>query len=450
MTRDAARLRSRAGGLPELLKLAGPVMLGRLGIMAMGLTDTIVVGRYSSTQLGYHALGWAPTAVVLTTAVGLLNGVQVMTSRALGEGRPDKTGAVFRRGVVYSLWIGAACAVVLFLLGPALLQALGLGADLARGAGQVTRVFALSLPMYLVATAATGFLEGLSRPLPGMLAMWGANVVNLLMNLVLVPGGFGLAPMGALGGAWATFGARLVLMVAVIAYILTMPQARALGVLSRPADDRHGEAELRRIGHGAGVSLFMESCAFAGMNVVAGWLGGLAVAGWAVVLNVISVIFMAPLGLAIATSVLVARAYGARDHQAVVRAGQLGFGVCIATATLTVLVVWPAAPWIARLYSTDPALIRLTTGALVLSCLFLVADALQVVAAMALRARGEVWVPTFIQFASYALVMLPLGWALALPAGLGFNGIIWAVFVASMLSASLLLGRFWMLARQRL
>ena len=66
--------------LPQLLKLSGPVVLSRLGIMAMGLTDAVVVGRFSATQLGYHALGWAPTSVVLTAVVGLLTGVQVMTA----------------------------------------------------------------------------------------------------------------------------------------------------------------------------------------------------------------------------------------------------------------------------------------------------------------------------------------------------------------------------------
>ncbi|HEX5379341.1 MAG TPA: MATE family efflux transporter, partial [Phenylobacterium sp.] len=83
----------------ELLLLAWPVVLARLGIMAMGLCDALVVGRYSAKELGYHALGWAPTSVVVTMVVGLLAGVQVMTSRAIGQGRRHETGAVLRRGL---------------------------------------------------------------------------------------------------------------------------------------------------------------------------------------------------------------------------------------------------------------------------------------------------------------------------------------------------------------
>ena len=87
--------------LMVLAKLATPVVIARLGIMAMGLTDALVVGRYSAVQLGYHALGWAPTAVVLVVSISLLSGIQVMTSRAIGEGRPHLAGAVLaaRAGV---------------------------------------------------------------------------------------------------------------------------------------------------------------------------------------------------------------------------------------------------------------------------------------------------------------------------------------------------------------
>jgi MATE family multidrug resistance protein len=450
MTGAEDRLRSRTDGLAELLRLAAPVALSRLGIMAMGLTDAIMVGRFSATQLGYHALGWTPHGLVLTASVGLLSGVQVMVSRAIGEGRRERTGAVLRRGLAYALWIGFGSSVALFVLGPLLLVALRLDPDLAAGGGRVVRVFALSLPMYVVATACIGFLEGLGKPTPGMTAMWAANVANLGLNLVLVPGGLGLPAMGAVGAAWSTFGARAVLLAWLAVYILRMPEARALGVFDRPPRELPAEIEQRRIGYGAGASLLVESAAFAGMNVVAGWLGALPLAAWTVVLNVAAVIFMIPLGLSTATSVLVARAYGAREREGVIRAGVLGLSACTATAAVISLGVWLGAPLIARAYATDPRLIAMAAPALVLCCLFYVTDALQVVTANALRARGDVLVPTLTHVFSYTFVMLPLGWALAHPAGLGLTGIVWGIIIATLIAAALLMGRFWMLARQTL
>ncbi len=439
---------TRGGGLGELLRLAWPTILARLGIMAMGLTDAIVVGHHSATQLGYHALGWAPTATILTAAVGLLTGVQVMTARYVGEGRSQDTGMVLRRGLSYAALIGVISTVALYLAGPLFLRHSGIEADLATGASAALQVFTFSLFPYLLCVAITFWLEALGRPLPGMITMWAANFVNLGLNLWLVPGTSGLPVQGAVASAWATFGARVALLAMLMVYIWRWSGARSHGVFDE-RDDGQG-AEQRRIGYAAGASYFVEAAAFSGMSFIAGVIGSLEVAAWAVVLNVAAIIFMGPLGLASATAVLVGRAYGARDRAGVLRAGLLGFAVTTALTALICAIVWPGADLIARAYSTDAALLALVAPALVLSCLFFVADGLQVVAANALRARGDVWLPTVTHVASYAVVMLPLGYILALPADLGLDGIVWAVIVASLLSATLLLGRFALLARASL
>jgi multidrug resistance protein, MATE family len=167
-----------------------------------------------------------------------------------------------------------------------------------------------------------------------------------------------------------------------------------------------------------------------------------------VVLNVAALVFMVPLGLATGTAVLVGRAYGARDPAGVTRGALIGFAVTAAFGLIISLAIWPAAGLITQAYTSDPVVIAMATTALVLSCLFFLVDALQVVIAQALRARGDVWPPTFTHLVSYVVVMMPLAWWLSIPMGLGLNGIVWAVIAASVLSATLLGGRFWMLARR--
>ena len=434
--------------LAQLLTLSGPVVLARLGIMTMGLSDAIVVGRYAASELGYHAMAWAPTSVVLTVAIGALTGVQVMTSRAIGAGRAEDTGAVLRRGLSYSLWLGLASMFLMVVLGPWSLRHMGLEPDLAAGAAKAVVIFALSLPTYVVACAAISWLEAHARPTPPMLMMWGANVVNLGLLLWLVPGTSGLGISGAIAGAWSTFGARAFLLIALAVYILRMKEARAYGVFDKPVPDRALEAEQRQVGYGAGASNFFEVAAFASMNVIAGWLGGAMVAAWAIVLNVAAMVFMVPLGLATGTAVMVGRAYGARDAKGVVRVGLIGFGVATAFGVVISLIVWPTAHWIAAAYTRDPMVIEVAASAMILCCLFFLADALQVVVAQALRARGDVWVPSATHLTSYVAVMMPLAWWLAIPMGMGLHGIVWAVIAASLLSAGLLLARFWQLSQR--
>ena len=80
--------------------------------------------------------------------------------------------------------------------------------------------------------------------------------------------------------------------------------------------------------------------------------------------------------------------------------------------------------------ATDlPALLAIAAPALVLATLFFVADGIQVVAAQANRAAGDVWWPTIMHFVAYSLIMMPLGWWFAHE--IGVNGLVWAVIIAS-------------------
>ena len=432
--------------LRDLLALAWPVVLARLGIMTMGLTDAIVVGNYSGEQLAFHALAWAPTSIVLTTAVGLMMGVQVMTARMLGEGRRHEVGAVLRRGTAYALQIGIVSMLALIAFGPWLMRHAGLADGLGEGAAPALIVFALSMPAYLISVAAQFFLEALGKPKAGMWAMWIANGVNLLLNLVLVPDLLGLGPSGAVASAWATFGARAALAVFLVIYILRLPEARALGVFAKPRRDLTAEREQRKVGYGAGSSYFIEVGAFAAMTFIAGQLGAVETTAWTIALNVSAIVFMVPMGLSAATAVLVGRAYGARDPDGVLRAGLIGVAVVTALSLVIALIIWPTADILAGAYNRDPALLAVAASALALTTLFFVADAIQVVAASANRAAGDVWWPTIMHFVAYSMIMMPLGWWLAHE--IGVNGLVWAVIIASLVSAVLLTGRFVRIARR--
>ena len=436
-------------GYAPLIRLAAPVVASRLGIMAMGVVDTVVVGRYSATELGYHALGWAPTAVVLTTAVGLLSGVQVLTSQAIGNGREADTGAILRRGIAYAFWVGLAAAAVLAGLGGLLMHNIGLNEALANGATPVLQVLALSLLPILIADAGMFWLEAHGRAVPGMLAMWGANVVNLILNLWLVPGNSGFGISGAVASGWATALSRVALLVFIWVLIVRWRRARELGVFAPAPHDPAAAREMRRIGYAASSSYFVETLAFASMSIVAGWISAQAVATWAIVLNVAAVVFMVPLGLATATGVMVGRAYGAGQPQGVRAAGGTGFRFTSLVMLAICAGVALGNQSIAAAYTLDGPVRELASAALLLSCLFFLADGLQVVGAQSLRAQSDVWAPTATHLASYLVVMMPLGYLFAIPLGLGVAGIVWAIIIASLMSASLLWVRFlWMTNRR--
>lgn len=430
--------------LGALLHLAGPAIMARLGIMTMGLVDAVVVGHYSARELAYQGLAWSPVIIILTTGIGLLMGVQIIGARVFGEGQNRAMGMVLRRGMVYALLLGLGTAFILTLTGRGLLVATQLPPDLVTGTTPVLIVLGWSLPFYLCATALMFWFEGSGQATPGMIAMWVANAANLVLNLLLVPDHLGLGVDGALASAWTTLVARGVLLLVLIIWLFYSGAARRYHVFERGNDGRGREQ--MEVGYATGIAYFVETTAFCGNVFIAGQLGTTPVAVWSIIINFTSLIAMVPLGFAAATAVLVGQAYGAGDRRRVWRAGRLGWTVAGIVCLLIMLGIWIWNAPLAAAYSSDPALIALTASALVLSCIFILPDGLQFVGASALRGRADIWWPTANHFFLYGCVMLPLGWLLAIPFGLGLAGIIFSIAIVSWEVALFLAGRFMLLA----
>lgn len=426
----------------DVLRLAGPVALARLGIIGMGLADVIVVGQLAPDELPYQALGWAPTAVFLVAAIGLLQGVQVLAARATGEGNPQGAGVALRRGLVLGLVAGVLSAALMWLGGERLFTTFGIGEDLAGPSTPVMAVLALSIPLHLLYVAGTFFLEAVKKPGISTAIMWGANVVNVVLNLWWVP------EYGAVGSAWATVGARVFLAVVILVWIYALLRDRKhYGVGAKNAVGPSYRA-LLGVGIAAAVSQAVEAGAFSAMTVIAGRLGAEFVSAYQIVLNIMALVFMVALGVGAASAVLVSEAIGRQAPQDAARAGWTGIAINAVVMIVAAVAILVFAEPIGRGYTADLAIAGLVASLMWVAALVLHPDGAQVVIASVLRARGDNWFPTFSHIAAYAVVMPVLGFWLAEHQGMGVAGLLFAIFWASVLSAAVLLLRWWALARK--
>jgi MATE family multidrug resistance protein len=107
-----------------------------------------------------------------------------------------------------------------------------------------------------------------------------------------------------------------------------------------------------------------------------------------------------------------------------------------------------AAPAIAGIYTTDAALLAVVAPLIAFVAWILVVDGGQAVMANALRGRGDAWVPTVSHAVSYFGVMIPAAWLFAFPLDRGALGLLEGILVASIVSVTLLSGRFLALTRR--
>ena len=423
----------------RLLRLAGPVALARLGIMGMGVADVIVVGQFAPEELPHQALGWAPIGVLLVTGIGLLTGVQVLAARALGAGTPALAGGAWRRGMVVAAVAGAVAMLAVWLLEDRIFTTFGIARELAVPSARVARILALSVPLHFFYVATAFFLESIQRPMASTIVMWAANLVNLALNLALVP------EFGAVGSAWATVGARVCLAGVLWIWVLRLDDARAYGVDRRAAGPSY--KMLLGVGVAAAISQAAEAGAFSGMTLIAGRLGAEAVAAYQILLNLLAVVFMISLGLSTATAVLTSEAVGRHHPADATRASFVGLQLNTGLMLFAGLLVYAFAPQIGRAYTADLSLVSVVAGLLWIAALVMPPDGGQVVAAAALRARGDNWFPTASHLLAYAFVMPSLALWLAEYRGQGVAGLMLAIFWASMLSCSVLSMRLWILRK---
>lgn len=428
----------------QLLRLALPVAGTNALVMGMGLVDAILVGNHSTSELAELALAWSLNSTALVATIGLLMGVQVLTARRMGEGRPQAVGAIWRRGVVTALVVGAVMGLVLHFGALWALEHLGQNAELARGAAATAAILAFSLAPNAVYQTCAKTLEGLSRPRAALAVMAGANVVNLGFGLWLVP------IYGAEGAAWATLAARIFMMVAATGWLLTMPGAAAFGFLSPAPPVQAGEVgEQISIGAATAGSRVLEAGSFNALTIIGGAAGSAEVAAFTICLNVLATGFMPALGLASASAVLVSGARGAGRPEEGWRAIRWGMAASVVYGALFAVLVTVLAQPTAALFSNDAALVAVAAGLFWVLGIAALADFAQVLAADVLRAMGQPWFATVSHLVSYVCVMAPLGWYLALPMERGAQGLVEAIGVASFVSFGVLAARLFFTAKGR-
>jgi MATE family multidrug resistance protein len=440
---DRARLRQH---IVELLRLAAPVIVARAGLMVMSAVDILIVARYSSDELAFLGLGTLPASMLVTAGIGMLLGTMILTSHAVGAGRMEECGPIWRRSLPYALLLGLLTALA-SLAGEPFFRLTGQAPDVAEGGARVLAVLGAGLPAAMLYTASAFFLEGLKRPLPGMVVMILANLLNVPLNIILVWGAWGIPAMGAEGSAWATTAVRWMLALSLLAYVWNLPDRVLLRVREPVGRWWRGADHQRRLGYAAGASLALESSAFSILGLFAGMVGPLALGAYTISLNLIALPFMTAVGLASATGVRVGVAYGRRDRHDIVMAGWTGLGVTSAILAVVACLFALFPSQIGGLFTTDPQLLAVTVPLVTFSAFILIADGGQVVMANALRGQADTWVPTALHFFSYYGVMIPLGAVLALSAGRGVVGLFEGILIASLVSISVLSLRFHLLSR---
>jgi len=429
------------------LVLAGPIIVGQVSQMIMGVTDSVMIGHVGKVPLAASAFANSVFAFAFLIGLGLLVPVAVLVSRAHGAGSNEECGEWLKHGVWLAVLVGLAATPGLIALGSEL-HRLGQPPEVLAEVHPYYELIAWSLLPVLMFQAFRQFSESLGQPVGPMAVTLASVALNVFLNWVLIYGNLGAPALGLAGAGWATLASRVFGVIVVIAWLKRQS-------LFRPAWPGRWWRGLSRgrfrtmlgLGIPAAASLMFEGGAFSAAALLMGKLGSTELAAHQIALSCASFTFMFPLGVAMAVSMRVGRAIGQQRYADVkpIALSALLIGALFMGSFAVLFVA--GGRLLAGWFVSEVEVIALAGKLLVVAAIFQLADGSQVVAAGSLRGLTDVRVPTVITGIAYWLVALPLAWWLGFETSLGAVGIWTALAIGLATAAVLLIRRFLHLAR---
>ena len=423
--------------------LAAPLVAGHVSTGLIGFVDAVIAGRHGTDTLAAVSVGTALFWLPLMIPMGTLIAVPANVSQLDGAGRRDEIGPLFRQALWLALGLGAVLFTFLTLV-PYLLPAMGIAEGIVPGATGFVHGIRWGVPALVLYLCMRYLCDGLHFTLPTMLVGFGGLVLLVPVGIALT---FGLGPIPALGAEGLGLASALIMWLQAITmavYLARAERFRALRLFARLDPPRWAPIRsLLATGLPIGFTWMMEGGLFIATALLIARLGEVPAAAHQIAINVATLCFMVPMGLAEATTVRVGHAVGRGDGTALRRAAFAGYALVLLTQCASGLALLLANGPIAAIYTNDAAVASLAASLLLLAAAFQFPDGVQVLSAGALRGLKDTRVPMLLAAFAYWGIGMPAGAIL----GLGLGGLVepmgprgmWMGLIAGLLVAAVLL-----------
>jgi multidrug resistance protein, MATE family len=433
-----------------MLWLAWPMILTNVSQMLINTTDVLLLARVGPEALAASALGTGITWALMLFGIGLLMASSPMI--AAERGRFAYSVRDVRRTVRQAMWAGVAISIPIMILlwfaGP-LLRLAGQPERLANDTGLFIRALEWQIAPALLTVALRNFIAALERPIWTLVVGIGGVFVNALINWVLIFGHFGLPPLGLLGAGIGSSLTTGLIFLATIIVVTQHKHFRRYHILGRfwRADWPRFRA-IWSLGFPISLQLGFEATVFAAAVFLMGYINTASVAAHAVAIQIASMTFMVPMGIAQAATVRVGIGFGRRDSDAIRRSGWTAYALGVGFMSVTALIIWTMPRTLAGWF-LDPAMkgnaavLDLAASFLSVAAVFQIVDGAQVVGAGMLRGLQDTKMAMIFAAIGYWVIGIGVGAFLAFRQGWDGLGI-WIGLAVGLAVVSVLLLSRWM------
>lgn len=421
--------------LGALVSLAVPTVATNLFQTLYQLIDTFWVGRLGADAVAAVSLSF-PILFFLTSAGGgLAIAGAVLVSQTFGA---KDQGAVDHSAGQTLVVVGVVSAVLSlagFLTAGPVIGLFGPEPEVGEMAAAYLKVSFAGLVAVFIYFVFQALLRGVGDVKTPMVVVACTVVLNFFLDPILILGLGPFPEMGVVGAAWATIVAQGLAGAAGIVILFSGRYGVHLR-LRHLVPDRGVVRTILRLGIPSSIEQSTRALGIAVMMLLVASFGTIAIASYGIGSRILSFVIIPAMGLSMATSTVVGQNVGAKKNdraEAAARIGMLAGFVGLSVAGVLLFVF--ADPVVRAFVPTEPEVIAVGERFMHIMALSFGFFGVQMVMSGALAGAGNTLAAMALSLISFWILRFPVAWVLAIPGGIGFEGVFWSFPISNVIAA---------------
>lgn len=422
----------------HLARLGLPMVAGIAAVLSISLADTYFLGKLGTEELAAISFTFPVVLVVTSIAIGMSAGAASVLARAIGRGDEHDVRRFATDSLLLTLALFAFVSAAGWLLVRPLFAALGAEGAVLDMVVSYMRPWFIGVPLLAVPMVAMGMIRANGDAVTPSLVMVVGAVINVVVDPILIFGGFGIAPMGVEGAAWATVVARAVTLPPVLAIIVFRERMMTREV-PRPGAFADSAWKVLRVGIPAAGSNMINPIAIGVVTAILATYGNEAVAAFGVATRIETLATLPMLALSSAIGPIAGQNWGREKPERTLRAMRDAFLFVVLCGLVLGGGFFLFGEAIARLFSGDSVVINMAVSYLTIVGLTLGGYGIVINASAAYNAIDKAFIGLMFTMLRSLVLYIPLVMVATVygPPWLVFFGIAATNIIAGALVASL-------------
>lgn len=411
----------------RLIDYSLPAVFENILQTSVGFVDSVLIAKISLVAVSAVSLVNGVMAVYQAVFIALAVAVATVVSNAAGARASKAVSENVRQSIALSLMVGVILSILSLVLAHPILRAMGASGDILQQGIIFFRVIAGTSVLIVLMTVLGQLIRTAGQTRTPLTINLIVNILNFCLDFILIFGLFGFPRLGILGAGIGTALSRLI-GVGLLFHKLQQTSHRLQGpIFSR---DQHifkteivkrafpimGERLMMRLGD---IVIFVIIIAY----------GSKVFAGNAIGETITAYNYLPAFGFATGASILIARAYGAKDHLEIRKLTKTSFVMTAIISTLVGGIIFAFSTFILNFFTFDAVAVSAAQVVILISFVSEPIVAGVIIYTAALQAMGDAKTPFYATMFGMWVIRIGIAWLL----GTAFGWGIWGVWIATVL-----------------